>query len=443
MDNSLENKYKEEIASLKKRLYKLEDDYSEALANADLAIVETKPDMRILNSDGAIDSIFEEGIKYFERGENLLKVIVKTTHNNRPTVDNVYQQSDEVHTIEDTIRKFVEGSLEEKTIRIVGEKQSGEIFLLLWKIKRKGDKFKSFFRIIPTNQIISAAQDKHKAEIAYMNKLVRDTLNLAEEGVVITNMKNEVMYINNAARKFFLSSASNLLKNAPIEGRHFSDMMVNDSSDEVKLAMDRLQECATTHKPTSYVKRNGDSKVLYKLYPLFNEKRHIIGVITLLRDDADIFGTSSNQKSDIDKLSKALKHYHALSKKLEIRNAELENNQKWLMKQSGEYQTAMRSLLAILENLPMPVAVLQLPSRKYDFVNKAFIAKFKVNKEEIKSKSDFDLMPIEDAELFDAKNVETMETRGVVKVSSPNYYAKQTSLVNSSNQATHIIRVYN
>ncbi|HOK14665.1 MAG TPA: hypothetical protein PK007_07065 [Candidatus Kapabacteria bacterium] len=243
MQHDREQKYKDEIAELKRKVLILEDKCNEVLQNTEMAIVETRADMRIINAEGAIDLIFEEAIDDFERGENLLKVIYKITHNTKATSKELPTSTEQGDSIEELINKFVEGTLEEKLIRIVGEKESGELFLLTWKIKRLGKNFKSFFKIIPTNQIIKSAQDKHIEEINEMRKLVRDTLNIVEEGLFVLNMKNEIEFMNNSAKRFFFSSNINLLKSAPIEGRLYSEIFINESVDEIKHRIEQNARC--------------------------------------------------------------------------------------------------------------------------------------------------------------------------------------------------------
>lgn len=442
MDNFQENKLKEEIAKLRQKLLILESNYDEALKYSEMAIVETRADMRIINSDGAIDSIFEEGIDYFERGESLITVIYKTTHNTKPTVENDYQNYDDIDNIEETIRKFVESGLDEKSIRIIGEKESGEIFLLLWKIRRKDKTFKSFFRIIPSNAIVQSTRKKHVQEIESMQKIIKDTLNLVEEGVVVLNLKNEIQYMNNAAKRFFFNENTNLLKKAPVEGRYFQEIFVNEPSDDIRLRIEAIANSVQNKIPQAYNRKKGDSEILFKVYPFYNEKKECAGTITIIKDDIDIFSSNYNQKEEIERMSKALKHYSSIAKKSEIRLVELENNQKWLMKQNSELQSGIRSIYAFMENLPTPVVILQLPSRKYEFANKALLAKFGWSKEHIKNKTDDDLFSGENADIISSKNSEVIETKEIVKVSASGFYAKQSVLVNTNNQPTHIIRVF-
>lgn len=442
MQTAIELKLKEEIAQLKQKILVMEDNFNEVLTNADMAIIETRGDMRIINAEGAIDLIFQEGIDFLERGESLLTVIYKTTHNTKTSNKEVYQNSDEIETIETTINRFVEGTLEEKIIRIVGEKESGELFLLLWKIKRKGKNFKSFFRIVPTNSIIQATADKHKEEIEYMQKLVRDAMNLVEEGIVFLNTKNEIVYMNSAARRFFFGENTSLLKNAPVEGRFFQEIFVNESSDDIKMRIDHIARCISSKKPVSYTKKKHETEVMYQVYPHFNHKRHIDGTITIIKDDLDIFSSNTNPKQELEKMSKALKYYSSIAKKSEARLAELENNQKWLMSKNNEYQAAIKSVYTFLENIPAPIAIISLPSRKYEFINAAFASKFSWTKEYVKGKTDDELFSAEDAEAFSSKILESMDTLEIVKVSTPNFYAKQVVLVNANNKPTNLIRLF-
>ncbi|MCX8054432.1 MAG: PAS domain-containing protein [Ignavibacteria bacterium] len=441
MQHDREQKYKDEIAELKRKILILEDKCNEVLQNAEMAVVETRGDMRIINAEGAIDLIFEEAIDDFERGENLLKVIYKITHNTKATSKELPNSTEQGDSIEELINKFVEGTLEEKVIRIVGEKESGEIFLLTWKIKRLGKNFKSFFKVIPTNQIIKSAQDKHIEEINEMRKVVRDTLNIIEEGVFILNMKNEIEFMNNSAKRFFFSSNINLLKTAPIEGRLYNEIFINESVDEIKYRIEQNARCISMKKPVKFAVKSNDQQVVFTIFPNFNHRKEVIGTITIIKDDLPIF-SANTPKDEIEKLSKALKYYSQIAKQSEARLVELENNQKWLMNKNTEYQSLIRSLSTFLDNIPAPIAILSLPSRKYEYVNNSFVQKFSIPKEQIKGKTDEDIFSSEDADIFDTKTIEAIETKEITKVSTPNFYAKQVVLVNSSNKPTNIIRIF-
>ncbi len=433
---------KEEIARLRHKILVMEDNFNEVLANADMAVIETRGDMRIINADGAIDTIFQEAIDFLERGESLLTVVYKTTHNTRTANKDIYGKSDNIETIEDTVEKFVEGTLEEKIIRIVGEKETGEVFLLLWKITRKGDRFKSFFRIIPTNTIIQATADKHRDEINYMQKLIRDTMNLIDEGVVQLNEKNKIIYMNNSAKRFFFGENIGMLRKAPVEGRYFQEILVNDSSDEVRQRIDSLFNCLETRKPVAYSMKKNENEVVFQIFPHFDHKRQLDGTITIIKDVANIFSSSDSNKQRIEKLSEALKHYSTAAKNAEDRVAELENNHKWLTSKNAEYQSAAQSAYAILESMPAPIAILSLPSRKFEFVNTAFVRKFSLTKEQVKGKTDDELFAKEDAEVFSSKTFESIDTLKTIKISTPNHYVKQSVLTNARNKPTNLIRLF-
>jgi|YNPMSStandDraft_2_1061718.scaffolds.fasta_scaffold18671_1 PAS domain-containing protein len=441
MISEKEQKYKDEIASLRQKILILEDKYNEALLNADMAIVETRSDLRIINAEGAIDNIFNECIDDFERGENLLKIVQKTTHNTKVSNKEIYDSSEDQESIEQAVNKFIEGTLEEKVFRIVGEKESGELFLLIWKIKRFGKNFKSFFRIIPTNQIIKSAQEKHLDEINIMRKLVSDTLNLIEEGVFILSIRNEIEFMNISAKRFFFNDNPTLLKNAQIEGRYYNEIFVNENLDEIRTRIEYNAKCIATKKPVKFTQRKNDQQVVFTIYPNFNHKKEVIGTITIIKDDLPIF-TASTPKDEIEKLTKALKYYTQIAKQSETRINELENNQKWLMNKNNEYQSLIRTLSTFLDNIPVPLAILSLPSRKYEYVNNYFAQKFNIKKELVKGKTDDDLMNPDDADAFSTKTIEAIETLEITKVSSPNYYAKQVVLVNANNKPSNLIRLF-
>ena len=435
--------YKEEIKSLKAKIDKLDNDKFEILKYSDMAVVETRADMRIVNSFGAVDFIFEEEIDNFERGESLLKLIYKITRNTRPIVSEYYQTTDEIDNIEQTVEKFVEGTIDEKLIRIIGEKENGELFLLLWRLRRNGKIFISYFKTVPTNAIIQAAQDKHKHELEFMQIVVRDSFNLVSEGITILDLKNRVMFMNLPARRDLLANESKLMQAAPVENRFLQELLINETQDMVKTRLDNINKSISSHKPVTYSLTKNDEEVEYKLYPMLNEKQMICGTIMIAKAGEDIFGIKSpRQAIDTTKYIKVIAQQREQMQKQAARIAELENNQNWLLKQNKEFQFNFRLVQTFLEHLPMPVSIQSIPSRKYEYANKAFEVKFNTRKEVLKDKTDENLFPAEDAEILVTRTNEALDSSTEVKVSTPNFYIRQIVLRNANNNPTHLIRVY-
>ncbi len=442
MDNNLIEKLKQENALLKEKLEKKEIEITEILRYSDMALVETKDDMRILNTYGEIENIFTGGIKHVERGNNLLKVIYKTTNNTKISESELVQHNDAGTYVEDAVRKFVEGTIEEKLFRIVGEKPDGEIFLLNWRIRRMERSFLSYFKIVPTNSIIEASQDKFKREMEFTKFLMRSTLNLFSDGAIILDLQNKITYMNGTAKMFFVVNSNKLLQNAQFEGRFFQELLVIDSADEIKKKLDTIKQVIVSKQPQSIVRKVNDRDVMFKIYPFFDENGFVAGTITIIKENFDLLSDDRNKAyEEQKKLMSALQQISKKAKELTQKNNEMEANQKWLMKSNQDYLSNLRSIYSIIDSMPIAVCVLSYPSQKIDYVNKCYEIKFTKSKDDIKGRTDEEYMSMEDAIVFKSKNFETAETNDTVNVSTPNFFAKQVALINQAGKTTQIVRV--
>lgn len=443
MSTEIEIKLKEEINLLNKKINRLESEQSEILKYSDMAVVETRPDLRIVNSFGAVELLFEEAIKYFERGENLFKVIYKTTNNTRPATEEGNETPiDEIANIEETVNKFIEGTIDEKTFRIIGEKASGEIFLLLWRIRRMPRTFMHYFKIIPTNKIIEETGEKHRSEIESMKQYMRDIFNLITEGITILDLKNKIMYINDAAKMHFIANDNKLLLNAMLEGKNFQEILATESPDELKLRLDNIKKVLILREPVTYTSKIAEVDYLYSIYPMTNEKRNITGTITITRVYSGLKFETSKQDSEHNKILKALKHYSALSKKSGERIKELEINQHWMMKLNKETQETAANLQKLLDTFPLPVSIQSLPSQKYEYVNKAFEIEMRKPSDIVIGKSDEEVFDFATAYLFITALEESLLTNKSVKKEEGNIKFSQMIIRNANNNPVSLIRAY-
>mgnify|MGYP003591918600 FL=1 len=76
--------YRKTIAELREKIESQNQETFDLLKYFDLVIIDTKDDMRIMNSSGAVEELFGEAEKFFERGNSLIKAIYKVTKNTKP-----------------------------------------------------------------------------------------------------------------------------------------------------------------------------------------------------------------------------------------------------------------------------------------------------------------------------------------------------------------------
>ena len=76
---------------LSKKIDEKDREFEEYLKIATMAVVDCTDDFRVMNSFGAVDVIFKEVIKSFERGVNLIRMVHKITKNFKEKSDDFFQ----------------------------------------------------------------------------------------------------------------------------------------------------------------------------------------------------------------------------------------------------------------------------------------------------------------------------------------------------------------
>jgi len=428
------------IDELNSKLNSVKNEQFELLKNFDLAIVDTRDDMRIVNSIGAIEEIFKDVSKRFKHGENLIKIVYKITKNTSEMDEAVQGQDEDKKILEDSIADFLATKKNEKIMRIVGEKEDGEVFLLEWLIIRGERYLRSYFKIIPTNAIVKEVQAKLEAELENSKKNMKQVLDFIGDGVTILDIKSRIVYLNDKARKSFISKEKTLLQSAKFEGRIFRELFATDDPDDQRRREYFNKEAIITKQMQSYTKRINETDVRYEVYPLISDTQSVTGLAVISKFSAE--QKEAPQQMDNSKLIATLKALAEDNKVMKERIKELENNQQWFMKTNKEYQDTIKLLYTFMEKLPIPVSILQLPELKFDFVNKAFEKKFKLKRDDVKKKEDKEVFSPEINSILSKLNNDALECKDIVEVSNNIISARQIALCNTYNNPTHLIRVY-
>ncbi|MDQ1267156.1 MAG: hypothetical protein QG635_2310 [Bacteroidota bacterium] len=447
----------EKIEELQTRYNNLNDEITEMMKYFEFAIVETKDDMRIINSNGAVDEIFKDVIKNFNRGENLVKLIYRTCKNTKEKEElkEVISSSgseefpdEEQEDLEDSIQKFTQTGREERIIKIVGEKEDGEIFLLQWVIKKKNNIYRSFFKAVPTNGIVKAAQEKHKIELEQNRNNIKETLGHIKEGITILDLKSTIIYMNDAAKKYYISHKNQLLKNAPVEGRFFKEVFVTEDPEEVKKINDYNRRVIVTRKPITYYKKLHDIDIEMNVFPLINEKNNVIGVTIISRtqqiaaEKKPDTSASASMAVDTKKLLLTIKSLSEDKRMLLERANELDNNFKWLMKNNKEYHETIKQYYLYLDMLPTAVSIQLLPSMKFDFINRQFERKFGKGRDEVRGKEDSDMFSPDTVLILNQKYEEAVQTRKAIDIDTGFFHSRQIVIFGSDNNPSHLMRIY-
>ena len=275
------SKYESRLKEYESKIQTQEAEMNELLKYSEMAIVEFTADFRIINSYGAIEKIFESVAEKIERGKNLLTMIYKTTRNTKEKIDGDTRSIEEQQDLDQSLTEFIDGHREEKIIKIIGQNDKSEIFLLIWKIIRKGKNFKSFFKIIPTNTIIHSLKEQYEKELASEERNKREIFGVVSDGITVLDIRNNIIFINEKAKDAYIHQGNKLLRNAKLDGKLFQEILVNESNEEIKKRLNINKRVIINKEPKSYLKNVGDLSVKYTVYPLLTEKKNVEGLVII------------------------------------------------------------------------------------------------------------------------------------------------------------------
>ena len=424
-------------ADLSNKVESMDREMTDLLKYFDLAVVETRADMKIINTYSSAEQIFKPAKKMLESGGNLIKVVYKTTRNTKTRSDAGIEDYEELEDLEYTVAKFVDSNREERKIHVIGEKDDGEIFLLIWIIVRRDKLFKSYFRMIPTNEIIRDTKKRYEKEIKDIRRNARDIYELVSEGITILDLDNKILYMNSKANKGYVSNDNKLLESASFEGRLFQEIFVTEEPEEVKARLEQNKKVIMSKRPRSYSKMVGKKEVTYSVNPVFSGKGNVIGLVIISRIVED-------EKKNFDE-KRLLKTLHSLTednKKHIERFKELELNEQWLMKKNTEYQQAIRMFYSFLENAPLPICALEIPSLKIIFVNKELEKLLDVPRQEILDKTDEMAFMGVDERDNDMNTDIMLDSDEIFTIKLGKYKALQKTIFGPEGNAKHIIRIF-
>ncbi|MFP4370431.1 MAG: PAS domain-containing protein [Candidatus Kapaibacterium sp.] len=426
-----------EKEELKRRLSNSEDQIMEIMKYFDLAVIDTSEDMRIVGSMGSVDSVFGTYSSEVIQGKNLLKAVYKLTKNTREK-DAVKKNEDDFESLEDTIMNFTDGKKSEKSMKIVGENDEGELFLLKWSIKRNGKYFKSFFNIIPSNTIVEEVHAKHKKQLEHLKENMRRAFNSIHEGITLIDNKNRIIFMNENAKDAYIPSDNTLLMNANFEGKYYHELFVNEESEEVKERQDINAGVRASGEEEVYRRRKNNKNIVFRVSPTYDEDKNINGLMIVSRIEEV---NNNNDSIDTNKLISAFRKVAGENKELKASITEMQNNQKWLMKKNKEYNESIFLIYNFLDCLPYPLTIINAQSMKFEFANRMFENKIGLKRQEIRGKTD--------ENIFDKSTSEKLlkAIKAVKRTASHITYEDGPLIIRQApvfknEKITHIVRVY-
>jgi PAS domain-containing protein len=419
----------------------------ESLRHSDTVIVDCTEDFRISAVLGPYDQVFHEHRDKFNHGGNLMKVVYATTKNIIDQ-DELKQHSDtnEAKNLEQKIIEFMQSIRNEITLKVVGETTKGESFILIWQMKRFSRFFRSFFTSIPTNIILDKINEKHELEIETFKKRGEYLVEFSSDGFIILDKVGKITFMSRNARKTLMAQNVKRLMDADVRGRFYREIFVNDNNEEINRKLDINKRVFTTNQTESFIKKSPDGDIHFSVFPDQNEFGDVQGLVIVTSLKPTMISNELEQK--VKRLSTAVQKMQSEKTHADERNKELDYNQQWMMKKLEEsnqniklLHKSLKQLYNYLENMPIPICIIDLPTLKYEFVNTKMHQWMNTKKSDVVGKRDEELLQ---KDLIIALNEifkETIKTMQPIKINYKDYTILQMAFSNEKNLPTRLIRL--
>ncbi len=419
----------------------------ETLRHSDTVIVDCTEDFRINAVLGPYDQVFHEHRDKFKHGGNLMKIIYATTKN---IIDQdelkLHSDTNEAKNMEQKIIEFMQSKRNEILLKVVGETAQGDSFILIWKMKRFGRYFRSFFTSISANLILDKVSEKHEQEIEVLTRRIENLVEYSSDGFIILDKIGKITFINRNARKTLMAQNVKRLMDADVRGRFYREIFVNDTNEEINRKLDINKRVFTNNQAESFIKKSPDGDIHFSVFPDHNEFGDTQGLVIVTSLKPTMISNELEQK--IKRLSTAVQKMQSEKTYADERIKELDYNQQWMMKKLEDsnqniklLHKSLKQLYNYLENMPIPICIIDLPTLKYEFVNTKMHQWMNTKKTDVVGKRDEELL---EKDLIIALNEifkETIKTMQPIKISYKEFTILQMAFSNEKNLPTRLIRL--
>ena len=429
-----------QVKMLQEKNEKNENFLSGIFKFADIAIVDTSADMNVVYSIGDIDNVFMSARDSFDHGKNLVKLVYKATKNIHEKTALETEATEKRENLEDTVMRFADSSKSGKTIEIVGEQENGDSFLMTWRIERNSKKFRHFFKITPTNNIVKKVTEEAEKNIKNYRKRLWNIFDHISDGLTIINLKNKIEYINENAKKSFIPADNHVLMRATMQDKYFHEVFSNVPKEEINEIMETVNRTMKDKVFGTFSRTVNKQEINYEVYPMIDTDDIISGAFVISRNPFknNPVSANGNQQKLISTLEKLSGDYKILLGKAKTLN----QNNKVLKEKIDNYKIHLKWLNSVVKKLPYPVTIQSLPKGNYEFVNSAFEKESGIALNHIKGKKDAEILPGSVVKEISAKNEISLKTNSPVSISSEGITASQAVLFDSKSRPTHLIRIY-
>jgi hypothetical protein len=442
MSSDREKILEHEISELKQKVHNLTEELNLNYSQFENCYVDTNSDFRIINYFGATDIIFEEVKKKFQKGENIIKLVNKISKTNIAHIEGQETDSENIPSIDQVLDKFFISQKNDLNLRIMGEREDGEYFMLVWKVKKIESYFRHYFKVIPTNQINKLTQEKTVYDLENARTIFKSIINLIETGIIVLDVSQRITFINESGKNHILPNQNARIKNANFESKNYKDLIFMCDQDEANFLLDSNKTVIDSKKKVSFSRKVDGKDLHYDLYPIFNKSEELngIAIISSFKEPAN---KGLGHQIDFRKLLLTIKHFSDQNKILYERISELETNQRWFMKNNQQYESTIKTLYSNIENIPYPLSIIEMPSQKFILINTAFHRAIDKDKKEILGKTDFEIFPDDLSSILNNQNIDCSQNKTTVYFNlNENIFIKQTPFLDFGSNKIMIARIY-
>lgn len=435
-----------------KKINNLYENLQEQIVNllnfGEMAVFECDKDYKIISSYGAVDAIFRNLNPSYGKFNNLIDLLNYCIN---PIDDNDVEIAENQEPffkidVKNTLITFISETKKKKNIDLFGKlTQNNELYILNLKLAKEEFTVSAYIRFLPFSFFLQKFEQKIKSELESKDLLISNIFNSVNHGMILLDARSRILLINQVAKDHHFSDESKILKNAQLSGRLYRDIFTNESNEDFSERQRHHDKAFSKQKKVKYSKITNGKMVHFELVPILNELELPNGmfVFTNVDNPAEI-----NLEVKMNKLTHLAKHFKNENDSLNERVKELELNQNWLMKKNEEtiannklLHESLRQIYFYLEILPFPMAVLEIPSGKYQFVNNEYLKLIKLEKRAVLNKIDEQIFPDSLAAELTSRTAESLRTKKNITFLFLGNSCKQFLIEN--NDSKHILRIFN
>jgi hypothetical protein len=435
-----------EYSELAKKNSSTIEQYEEIMKFSEICVVECTEHLYIIKVYGAYEAVFKKIHTYLKNGTELIKPIFKMMQEKKDADEDAI--TSDLKNLEKSIHAFIKGSKTEEEFKIASENENGESFALVWKIIKIGNILRCLFKKDVSNSIVNTVKLKFQNDLENQKAVINNFINILNEGVTLLDTKGRIKMMSKKAKEHFFAGSVKILQNAPVEGRFFREIFTNEPTDEINKRMDYNNSVTSSGVSVSYTKMSHGKNLEFEIFPSFegnNEVSNGLIIFTRLQEKNIEEIESVNRK--LQSLVQLIKNENGTLKE---RINELELNQGWLMKKMNEvtvnskllHETVLQ-LYGYLDIIPYPLAVINVPSLRYEFVNKSFVKFLNRDKREILGKKDEDILTSDTAFELSLKLMDTLSKVSHIDINIYGNPGIQYGFALKSAEPSHIIRILN